>query len=96
MIECSAKKPTFKSIKFQWLTLLSADKNISDRAKTVGSYIILKFLNSKLEEAWPSFHTLAEDLGKSIKYIQRAVKELEDKDWLIVTCKVLLPTGHSI
>ena len=65
MIECRAKKLPFKKVKLQWLTLLSADQNISDRAKTVGSYIILKFLNSKLEEAWPSFLRLDHNLYRA-------------------------------
>lgn len=41
-------------------------------------------MNGHTEKAWPSYQTIADATGKSVKTIQRAIRELEDTEWLDV------------
>jgi hypothetical protein len=70
----------FRDVKLQWLQQLSCDKGLSDNARSVALYIVTTHLNGHTEKAWPSYQTIAEATGKSVKTIQRAVRELEAKD----------------
>lgn len=79
----SERRP-FKEVKLQWLELLSCDAEVNDSAKCVALYIITKHMNGHTEEAWPSFSTIAEATGKSVKTIQRAIHDLELGGWLDV------------
>ncbi|MCJ8518491.1 DNA-binding transcriptional MocR family regulator [Pseudorhizobium tarimense] len=63
------------------LQQLSCDKDSSDNARSVALYIITTHLNGHTEEAWPSYQTLADATGKSVKTIQRAIRELEVNGW---------------
>jgi len=74
----------FRDVKLQWLQQLSCDKDLSDNARSVALYIVTTHLNGHTEKAWPSYQTIADATGKSVKTIQRAVRELEDKGWLVV------------
>ena len=74
----------FREVKLQWLQQLSCDADLSDGAKCVALYIITTHLNGHTEKAWPSYQTIAEATGKSVKTIQRAVRELEIKGWFQV------------
>ena len=79
----SAARP-FRDVKLQWLQQLSCDKDLSDSARSVALYIITTHLNGHTEKAWPSYQTIADATGKSVKTIQRAVRELEVKGWFEV------------
>ncbi|WP_258045493.1 helix-turn-helix domain-containing protein [Mesorhizobium sp. NBSH29] len=74
----------FRDLKLQWLQQLSCDKGLSDSARSVALYIITTHLNGHTEKAWPSYQTIADATGKSVKTIQRAVRELEVKGWFEV------------
>lgn len=74
----------FREVKPQWLQQLSCDANLNDGAKCVALYIITTHLNGHTERAWPSYQTIAEATGKSVKTIQRAVRELEVNGWFQV------------
>lgn len=74
----------FREVKLQWLQQLSCDAGLSDNAKCVALYIITTHLNGHTEKAWPSFKTIADATGKSVKTIQRAIRELEATDWFDV------------
>lgn len=74
----------FREVKLQWLQLLSCDKDLSDNARSVALYIVTTHLNGHTQKAWPSYQTIADATGKSVKTIQRAVRELEDKGWFEV------------
>lgn len=74
----------FREIKLQWLQLLSCDRNLSDSARSVALYIVTTHLNGHTQKAWPSYQTIADATGKSVKTIQRAIRELEDKEWFNV------------
>lgn len=74
----------FRDVKLQWLQQLSCDKDLSDSARSVALYIITTHLNGHTEKAWPSYQTIADATGKSVKTIQRAVRELEVKGWFKV------------
>lgn len=74
----------FREVKLQWLQLLSCDAELSDGAKCVALYIVTTHLNGHTEKAWPSYQTLAAATAKSVKTIQRAIRELETQGWFEV------------
>lgn len=74
----------FREVKLQWLQQLSCDKDLSDNARSVALYIVATHMNGHTGKAWPSYQTIAEATGKSVKTIQRAIRELEEKEWLDV------------
>ena len=74
----------FRDVKLQWLQQLSCDRDLSDNARSVALYIITTHLNGHTEKAWPSYQTIADATGKSVKTIQRAVRELEATGWFEV------------
>lgn len=72
------QKPyTFNSVKLQWLTLLCQDESLSSTAVVVALYVVTVHYNQDKGKAWPSFATIAHATGKSIKTVQRAIKELD-------------------
>lgn len=71
----------FREVKLQWLQQLSCDKDLSDNARSVALYIVTTHLNGHTEKAWPSYQTIADATGKSVKTIQRATSELETSGW---------------
>ncbi|MCV0428700.1 MAG: helix-turn-helix domain-containing protein [Roseibium sp.] len=77
----SERRP-FREVKLQWLRLLSCDANINDNAKCVALYIVTAHVNGHTEKAWPSYKTIAAATGKSVKSIQRAIRDLEEGGWL--------------
>lgn len=79
----SARRP-FREVKLQWLQQLSCDKDLSDNARSIALYIVTTHMNGHTEKAWPSYQTIADATGKSVKTIQRAIRELEDKEWFDV------------
>lgn len=74
----------FREVKLQWLQQLSCDKDLSDSARSVALYIVTTHMNGHTEKAWPSYQTIADATGKSVKTIQRAIRELEAKEWFDV------------
>ncbi len=74
----------FREVKLQSLQQLSCDQDLSDSARSVALYIVTTHLNGHTEKAWPSYQTIADATGKSVKTIQGAVRELEVKGWFSV------------
>lgn len=74
----------FREVKLQWLQQLICDRDLSDSARSVALYIVTTHLNGHTEKAWPSYQTIADATGKSVKTIQRAIRELEAKEWFDV------------
>ncbi|MCI1000684.1 helix-turn-helix domain-containing protein [Ochrobactrum sp. C6C9] len=75
---------SFREVKLQWLQQLSCDRDLSDNAKCVALYIVTTHLNGHTEKAWPSYKTIADATGKSVKTVQRAIKDLELSGWFEV------------
>lgn len=75
---------SFREVKLQWLQQLSCNRDLSDNAKTVALYIVTTHLNGHTEKAWPSYKTIADATGKSVKTVQRAIKDLELYGWFKV------------
>lgn len=74
----SRQKPyTFNGVKLQWLSLLCQDEALSSTAVVVALYIVTVHYNQDKGKAWPSFATIAQATGKSVKTVQRAIKELD-------------------
>lgn len=71
----------FRDVKLQWLQQLSCSKDLSDNARSVALYVVTTHLNGHTEKAWPSYQTIADATGKSVKTIQRAIRELETSGW---------------
>lgn len=79
----SERRP-FREVKLQWLELLSCDAELSDCGKCVALHIVTRYINGYTEEAWPSYQTIANAIGKSVKTIQRAIHDLELGGWFDV------------
>lgn len=75
---------SFRDVKLQWLQQLSCDRDLSDNAKCVALYIVTTHMNGHTEKAWPSYKTIADATGKSVKTVQRAIKDLELFGWFEV------------
>lgn len=74
----------FRDVKLQWLELLTCASELSGSAICVGAHIVLRYVNNDTESAWPSQDAIANGTGKTVKTIQRAVRELEDQGWFEV------------
>lgn len=79
-----ADRRPFREVKLQWLQLLSCDAKLSDTARSVALYIVTTHINGHTEKAWPSYQTIANAMGKSVKTIQRAIHDLELGGWFDV------------
>lgn len=79
-----ADRRPFKEVKLQWLQLLSCDPKLTDTARSVALYIVTTHINGHTEKAWPSYQTIANAMGKSVKTIQRAIHDLELGGWFDV------------
>lgn len=93
---------TFNDVKLQWLALLSQDEALSSTAVVVALYVVTVHYNQYKGKAWPSFATISRATGKSVKTIQRAIKEL-DGTWFVIErgngykhSTTYAPTGSSI
>lgn len=72
------EKPyAFNDVKLQWLALLCQDEALSSMAVVVALYVVTVHYNQNKGKAWPSFATIARATGKSVKTVQRTVKELD-------------------
>ncbi len=64
----------FREVKLQWLQHLSCD-NGSQRQRPISSSLYRHtHMNGHTEKAWPSYLTNADATGKSVKTIQRAIR----------------------
>lgn len=79
-----------KDVQYQLKELLRCHKKyefcnrLSDSAKIVGYHLIESFMHGRTNVCFPSVKRLSEDLDKSQKTIRRAVKELEDSNFITV------------
>lgn len=71
----------FRDVKLQWLQQLSCDKVLRGNARSVALSIVTTHLNSHTEKVWLLYQTIADATGKSVKTIQRAIRELETRGW---------------
>jgi len=82
----------FRDVKLQWLELLTCASELSGSAICVGAHIVLRYVNNDTESAWPSQDAIANGTGKTVKTIQRAVRELEHRGWF----EVVRGNGRSL
>ena len=52
----------------------------------VALHVITTHMNGHTGKAWPSCQTIADATGKSVKTIQRAVRDRENAGWFEVQC----------
>jgi hypothetical protein len=77
--------PHFHEIKLQFIDLVCRDESLGDSAKVLAVLLSVSYVNKNEQYAWPSYDTLARELGGwSKKTVQRAVTELETNGWFSV------------
>ncbi|WP_157997344.1 helix-turn-helix domain-containing protein [Rhizobium favelukesii] len=60
-----------------------SDSFVSRNGKLAGVYVALR-LSSKRPFTYPAMRTMAKDLGISLRQVARALKELEDEEFILV------------
>ena len=66
-----------------WVRLLVSNPHVSKNAKVVGVYIAFR-MSAKRPFTYPAAKTMAKDLDISSRHTARALKELEDEDFIKV------------
>ncbi|OAN82386.1 hypothetical protein A8B78_07985 [Jannaschia sp. EhC01] len=92
-----AKLLPFKDVKFQWLNLISQDTTLSPRSIQIALYIVMVRFNGKRLRALTAHSVVAKDLNICTKTVQRSIRELRAKWFLIETGKCSdAPTTYRI
>lgn len=73
-----------------WMRLLVGNSFVSRNGKLVGFHIALR-LSAKKPYAYPAMKTIGKALDISPRHVARALKELEEEQWLLVQRR----PGHS-
>ena len=71
--------------RLEWLKRVARDKEVSPNAARLATVVCLVYLNAKSGMAWPSLETLADDVGLSVRHVQRLVRRLERLGYLGIT-----------
>jgi DNA-binding MarR family transcriptional regulator len=66
-----------------WMRMLVANEFVSRNAKLVGFHLALR-LSAKKPYCYPAMNTIGKALGISTRHVARALKELEDEEWVRV------------
>lgn len=66
-----------------WMRLLVSDQFVSRNGKLAGVYLALR-LSAKRPFTYPAMKTMAKDLAVSVRQVARALKELEEEEYLRV------------
>lgn len=66
-----------------WIRHLVSSAHVSRNAKLAGVYLAMR-LSAKRPFTYPAMKTMARDLGISTRQIARALKELEEEEYLRV------------
>lgn len=66
-----------------WMRMLVADSFISRNGKLVGFHLALR-LSAKKPYTYPAMKTIGKALGISPRHVARALKELEEEQWVRV------------
>lgn len=66
-----------------WMRMLVADSFVSRNGKLVGFHLALR-LSAKKPYTYPAMKTIGKALGISPRHVARALKELEDEEWVRV------------
>lgn len=66
-----------------WMRQLVASLDVSRNGKLVGVYVALR-MSSKRPFTYPAMKTMARDLNLSTRHVARALKELEDEQFIQV------------
>jgi DNA-binding IclR family transcriptional regulator len=67
-----------------WLDQIAADPRITPGAFKI-AYVIVRHLNWRSREAWPSTLTIADRAGISERSVRRHIHELEHGGYVVVT-----------
>jgi DNA-binding MarR family transcriptional regulator len=75
--------------------MLTSNAFVSRNGKLTGLYLALR-LSAKRPFTYPAMKTMARDLGVSVRQIARALKELEDEEFLRVRRQPGKPSTYSL
>lgn len=78
-----------------WMRQLVSNAFVSRNGKLAGIYVALR-LSSKRPFTYPSMKTMAKDLGISVRQLARALKELEDEEFILVKRNPGRPSVYSL
>jgi hypothetical protein len=73
--------------RMEWLEAVACDARLNGGEKGVAILIAVKYLNSRSEKAYPSYATLAKEMGLARFSVMRAVKGMCEAGWLMVKRK---------
>lgn len=68
--------------KLEWLAVVACDARLPNSATRIAVLLATKFLNRKLQKAWPSMNRIADELGMSRQGAQKSVSSLIDHGYL--------------
>jgi DNA-binding MarR family transcriptional regulator len=78
-----------------WMRMLVRDSFVSRNGKLAGVYLALR-LSAKRPFTYPSMKTMARDLDVSVRQVARALKELEDEEYLRVRRSLGKTSSYSL
>jgi hypothetical protein len=84
-MEQNEANPTARWLKRRdaWMRMLVSSSFVSRNGKLTGVYLALR-LSAKRPFTYPAMKTMAKDLDVSVRQVARALKELEDEEYLRV------------
>lgn len=83
------------SLRDKWMRELLHNGFVSRNGKLSGVYIALR-MSAKRPFTYPSMATMAKDLGVSVRQVARALKELEDEEFLEVNREAGRTSSYSL
>lgn len=78
-----------------WMRLLVSHSFVSRNGKIVGVYVALR-MSAKRPFTYPAMKTMAKDLGISARQVARALKELEDEGFILVSRTAGKTSSYSL
>lgn len=78
-----------------WMRSLISNGFVSRNGKLAGVYVALR-LSHRNPSTYPAMKTMARELGISTRQIARALKELEDENFIIVKRQTGLSSYYSL
>jgi DNA-binding transcriptional ArsR family regulator len=72
----------YANMRFAWKKALSKDPYLSGGAKLLAVLLCDTYVNKNTGLFWPKNETMAQDLSKSVRTVQRHLRELEDVGYI--------------
>jgi DNA-binding transcriptional ArsR family regulator len=72
----------YAKVRFEWKKALNKSPELSGGAKLLATMVCDTYVNQTSGMFWPKNETMAACLGKSIRSVQRHLRELEEAGWI--------------